>query len=60
MRVILRSGMIIDVNVTEFTTGRNLVTGELNELKWKFDEDETVKLKYLRPDDVAAVLAIHE
>jgi len=60
MRVILRSGAIIDVDVTEFSTGRNLVTGDLYELKWEFNEDEKVKLKYIRPDDVAAVLAIHE
>jgi hypothetical protein len=62
MRVILRTGTIIDVDVTEFTVCRNSVTGGLDELKWSYvgDETVTVKLKYLRPDDVAAVLAIYD
>lgn len=60
MRVILRSGAIIDIDATEFSVGRNVVTGGLDELKWSYAGDETVKLKYVNVDEVAAVLAIHE
>lgn len=60
MRVILKSGTEILVDLTAFTVQQSPVTGDLIELKWTAAEDATSTLNYVRVDDVSAILRIDE
>lgn len=60
MRIVFKSGTVLDVDVTNFTTSKNPIHG-LSSLKWT-DEvgDSVITLHHVNLDEVAAIAAVHE
>lgn len=59
MRIILKSGAVIDTRVSEYTVGKNRITEEIESLKWTLKNGKSGEsLKYLRLEEVAAVVTV--
>jgi hypothetical protein len=57
MEITLKSGTQIEVDVTEFTTGRNGLN-ELAKLNWTTPENWKRKLHTLEMDQIAAIVVV--
>lgn len=62
MKVVLRSGVSITVDVNDYNVERNKFSGELTGLSWSspIDRDESETLSYLNLSNVDAIIAIRE
>ena len=58
MRVFLKSGADFTVDVEEFTTKRNQMSGELTSMNWTTPENWKAKLHTLQLEEVAAVVVL--
>jgi len=58
MRIILKSGVIIDTRVKEYTIKKNTITDEITSLNWTMPEGNAESLKYLRLEEVVAVVTV--
>lgn len=59
MRIVFRHGHHVDVPVTSFELNANL-NGDLIKVVQRWGDDAPVRLRFIRLDDVVAVLAIDE
>ena len=60
MRLILRSGAQVDVDVTEFTVKRNRFDGSFVGLDWTTPVGYAAKLSFVRLEEVAAIVTLAE
>jgi hypothetical protein len=60
MRIIFKSGAIVDVDVTEFTIGESKLNHVLTSLEWRWDSYMTTVLKFIRLDEIVAILRVDE
>lgn len=58
MRIILRSGVVIDTRVSEYTIKKNSITGEFTGLDWTMPEGSQEQLKYVRVEEIVAVVTV--
>lgn len=58
MQITLKSGAQIEADVSEFTTKRNPITGDLTKLEWRTPDGHAAKLNYLDLKEVAAIVAV--
>jgi len=58
MRIILRSGTVIDTRVKEYTIKKNSITDEITDLHWTMPKGNAESLKYLRLEEVVAVVTV--
>ena len=58
IQITLKSGAQIEVEVEEFISERNAITGALNRLKWETPRGWTAKLHTVEMSEIAAIVAL--